>query len=200
MQSTIQDLREEARCGICLDIWKNPEIISCGHIYCKECLDTVIDFGRQNNAVVTCPLRCCTIGLRMSVRNLTKLADIIKMLKYDFEIRRILDYDGNIYLVDWAPSWEHSEDLRNCDSLIEEFENLRLETSRPSSSRLRTTPRRIEPSVPSSATAPLDVPGLPMVQDNRARVPAPAGPPNSPASGNGEPSASNLNWQNTEWL
>lgn len=195
MQSTIQDLREESTCGICLETWTDPEIISCGHIYCKKCLDAIMDGDQQNNTEVYCPLRCCKIGLRMSIRGLTRLSELIKSLKFDFEIRRLLDHDGNKYLVDWAPSWECAEDLKNCDGLIREFENLQSGANRPSVHRLRTTPRRVDPAVPSSAV-PLDVPGLPMVHDDRARA-----PPRSPASGNSEPSASasSSNFQNTEW-
>uniref|UniRef100_A0A673IKN2 RING-type domain-containing protein n=1 Tax=Sinocyclocheilus rhinocerous TaxID=307959 RepID=A0A673IKN2_9TELE len=32
------DDRDDLRCCVCLDFFKNPAIIPCGHIFCKDCI------------------------------------------------------------------------------------------------------------------------------------------------------------------
>lgn len=36
--SPMQTLQEEAVCAICLDYFKNPVSISCGHNFCRGCV------------------------------------------------------------------------------------------------------------------------------------------------------------------
>ncbi len=64
-------------CALCLDIYKDPKILPCGHIYCKTpCLT---ELARQtNNISVTCP-ECRTIS-EVPHSDVTEFATVYKIL------------------------------------------------------------------------------------------------------------------------
>jgi len=41
--SDLDTYRRIARCGICNDRWKDTTITLCGHVFCKTCVDRLID-------------------------------------------------------------------------------------------------------------------------------------------------------------
>ncbi|XP_018429013.1 PREDICTED: E3 ubiquitin-protein ligase TRIM39-like [Nanorana parkeri] len=47
------DLREELDCSICLDLYKDPISLKCGHNFCRACIVTVLD--TQKSAHYSCP-------------------------------------------------------------------------------------------------------------------------------------------------
>uniref|UniRef100_A0A8C8VGE4 RING-type domain-containing protein n=1 Tax=Pelusios castaneus TaxID=367368 RepID=A0A8C8VGE4_9SAUR len=57
-----ESLEEELSCPICLDIYKEPVSLSCGHTFCKECIQEVIDTHQQKPwGTYSCPI--CQVDL-----------------------------------------------------------------------------------------------------------------------------------------
>ncbi|KAM4632512.1 E3 ubiquitin/ISG15 ligase TRIM25-like [Discoglossus pictus] len=48
------DLREELNCFICLSIYTDPVMLSCGHNFCQGCIESVLDI-HERSVVYTCP-------------------------------------------------------------------------------------------------------------------------------------------------
>ncbi|XP_040294514.1 E3 ubiquitin/ISG15 ligase TRIM25-like [Bufo bufo] len=48
------DLREELNCSLCLSIYKDPVTLMCGHNFCQECIDPVLN-SQEGNGVYSCP-------------------------------------------------------------------------------------------------------------------------------------------------
>ncbi|KAM4602310.1 uncharacterized protein O3C94_023537 [Discoglossus pictus] len=48
------DLREELNCSICLSIYTDPVMLSCGHNFCRRCIGDVLD-TQEGSGVYTCP-------------------------------------------------------------------------------------------------------------------------------------------------
>ncbi|XP_044133833.1 E3 ubiquitin/ISG15 ligase TRIM25-like [Bufo gargarizans] len=47
-------LRDELDCCICLDIFRDPVTLRCGHNFCRDCIDRVLD-TQDESGVYTCP-------------------------------------------------------------------------------------------------------------------------------------------------
>ncbi|XP_073488516.1 E3 ubiquitin/ISG15 ligase TRIM25-like [Aquarana catesbeiana] len=47
------DVRQELDCSICLEIYKDPVILSCGHNFCRVCIDRVLD--EEGSGGYSCP-------------------------------------------------------------------------------------------------------------------------------------------------
>ncbi|XP_063286781.1 E3 ubiquitin/ISG15 ligase TRIM25-like [Pelobates fuscus] len=48
------DLREELNCSICLNIYTDPVMLSCGHNFCRVCIGNVLD-TQEGAGVYACP-------------------------------------------------------------------------------------------------------------------------------------------------
>uniref|UniRef100_A0A8C3XQ96 RING-type domain-containing protein n=1 Tax=Chelydra serpentina TaxID=8475 RepID=A0A8C3XQ96_CHESE len=46
-------LQRGVNCSLCLDILKDPVSLSCGHTFCKECIQEVINRNQQKNSIKT---------------------------------------------------------------------------------------------------------------------------------------------------
>ncbi|KAM8962495.1 E3 ubiquitin-protein ligase TRIM39-like [Pelodytes ibericus] len=47
-------LREELDCSVCLHIYTDPVMLSCGHNFCRVCMENVLD-TQEGSGVYTCP-------------------------------------------------------------------------------------------------------------------------------------------------
>ncbi|XP_073423600.1 E3 ubiquitin/ISG15 ligase TRIM25-like [Dendrobates tinctorius] len=47
-------LRDELDCSICLDIFRDPVTLTCGHNFCRVCIDRVLD-TQDGSGVYSCP-------------------------------------------------------------------------------------------------------------------------------------------------
>ncbi|XP_073462939.1 E3 ubiquitin/ISG15 ligase TRIM25-like [Aquarana catesbeiana] len=48
------DLRDDLSCSICLNIYTDPVTLRCGHNFCRECIDRVLD-TQKASGLYTCP-------------------------------------------------------------------------------------------------------------------------------------------------
>lgn len=71
-------------CKICLNTYHNRKQLNCGHTYCKDCLDDILQFRENGSAELSCPLRCTkrtilnqdeTTASLMTVYSLTDILD-----------------------------------------------------------------------------------------------------------------------------
>ena len=51
---TLNDMEGEVTCPLCLDIFKDPRVLSCQHNYCKSCLEKLISQSRGPQTIF-CP-------------------------------------------------------------------------------------------------------------------------------------------------
>lgn len=49
----LETLKQEITCPLCLDIFKQPKKLPCEHVYCKECLQSLV--ARRTAGSFTCP-------------------------------------------------------------------------------------------------------------------------------------------------
>ena len=58
----LKKLEDQLTCAICLEAFKDPKLLQCFHVYCKECLDRLVVTDQQEQASVRCPTcRCATL-------------------------------------------------------------------------------------------------------------------------------------------
>ncbi|XP_076436543.1 tripartite motif-containing protein 59-like [Babylonia areolata] len=53
--SLTSDKRESLTCALCLDIFKEPKLLSCSHTFCQKCLEDLI----QQSSQETFPCPAC---------------------------------------------------------------------------------------------------------------------------------------------
>ena len=51
----IKTLEDQLTCAICLEAFKDPKLLQCFHVYCKECLDRLVVTDQQGQVSVRCP-------------------------------------------------------------------------------------------------------------------------------------------------
>ena len=52
----IRRLEEQLNCSICLDIYDDPKLLQCFHIYCRKCLVKLVVRDQQGDLSLTCPI------------------------------------------------------------------------------------------------------------------------------------------------
>ena len=51
----IKKLEEQLNCAICLDIYTEPKLLQCLHVYCRKCLMKLVIGNEQKQLSLTCP-------------------------------------------------------------------------------------------------------------------------------------------------
>ena len=51
----LKKLEDQLTCAICLDAFKDPKLLQCFHVYCKECLERLVVQDQQGQVSVRCP-------------------------------------------------------------------------------------------------------------------------------------------------
>ncbi|KAI4819401.1 hypothetical protein KUCAC02_004648 [Chaenocephalus aceratus] len=69
-------------CSICLDLFKKPVTIPCGHNFCLNCIN---DYWDTNNNIFKCPLCMETLLTRPMLRVNTCIAEMAAKFKESFE-------------------------------------------------------------------------------------------------------------------
>ncbi|XP_078501876.1 zinc finger protein RFP-like isoform X2 [Lissotriton helveticus] len=72
-----QNLEDEVTCSICLEYFKTPVIIGCGHIFCQSCISRCWQ-GSDTN--LSCP-ECREISQEKKLQPIRQLGNLVEMLK-----------------------------------------------------------------------------------------------------------------------
>ncbi|XP_078497942.1 E3 ubiquitin-protein ligase TRIM39-like [Lissotriton helveticus] len=70
-------LKEEATCSVCLEYFKDPVMIDCGHNFCRSCITQSWE-GRDGN--FPCP-ECRAASAEKNLRHNRQLGNMVEMLK-----------------------------------------------------------------------------------------------------------------------
>ena len=54
-KQALKKLEDQLTCAICLDAFKDPKLLQCFHVYCKDCLQRLVVQDRQGQLSLTCP-------------------------------------------------------------------------------------------------------------------------------------------------
>ncbi|XP_039373552.1 E3 ubiquitin-protein ligase TRIM39-like [Mauremys reevesii] len=73
----VESLQEEATCPICLEYFKDPVIIDCGHHFCRAC---IAQCWEGSNTDISCP-QCRETVQQGNLRPNRKLANVVEMVK-----------------------------------------------------------------------------------------------------------------------
>ena len=54
-EEALKKLEEQLNCSICLDIFTDPKLLQCFHVYCQQCLVPLVDRDQQGPLGLSCP-------------------------------------------------------------------------------------------------------------------------------------------------
>ena len=54
-KQALKKLEDQLTCAICLDAFKDPKLLQCFHVYCKDCLQRLVVTDRQGQLSLCCP-------------------------------------------------------------------------------------------------------------------------------------------------
>ncbi|XP_061475287.1 zinc finger protein RFP-like [Rhineura floridana] len=81
-ESPVQNLCDETTCSICLEYFKDPVIIDCGHIFCQAC---ITQYWGKSDRDASCP-QCrepCQEKKFQPIRQLASIVEIAKKLSLE---------------------------------------------------------------------------------------------------------------------
>ena len=55
-EEVFKKLEEQLTCSICLDIYTNPKLLQCFHVYCQQCLVPLVDRDQRGQLGISCPI------------------------------------------------------------------------------------------------------------------------------------------------
>ena len=53
-EEALKKVAARLECGICLDQYKDPKLLSCFHVFCKECLEPLV-LQEEGQSIIRCP-------------------------------------------------------------------------------------------------------------------------------------------------
>ncbi|XP_044839042.1 E3 ubiquitin-protein ligase TRIM39-like [Mauremys mutica] len=76
-ENPVESLQEEATCPICLEYFKDPVIIDCGHHFCRAC---IAQCWEGSNTDISCP-QCRETVQQGNLRPNRRLANVVEIAK-----------------------------------------------------------------------------------------------------------------------
>ena len=52
----LKKLEDQLTCGVCLDTLKDPKLLQCFHVYCKDCIQQLVVQDRREQFSICCPI------------------------------------------------------------------------------------------------------------------------------------------------
>ncbi|XP_032862665.2 E3 ubiquitin/ISG15 ligase TRIM25 isoform X2 [Tyto alba] len=71
-------LENELSCPICLCLYRNPVSLSCGHSFCKQCIQKVLSAQQQSKAPYSCPMCKSQLGPILELQKNFQLCSIVE--------------------------------------------------------------------------------------------------------------------------
>ena len=54
-KQALKKLEDQLTCAICLDAFKDPKLLQCFHVYCKDCLQRLVVTDQTGTTLPTLP-------------------------------------------------------------------------------------------------------------------------------------------------
>ncbi|XP_054697390.1 tripartite motif-containing protein 6-like [Grus americana] len=74
----VATFEEDLTCPICLSIYSNPVSLSCGHSFCKKCIQEAQSHQHGPQSLFSCPLCCAQAGPAMELQPNIQLRSIVQ--------------------------------------------------------------------------------------------------------------------------
>ncbi|XP_062443686.1 E3 ubiquitin/ISG15 ligase TRIM25-like [Rhea pennata] len=74
----VSSLEDELSCPICLCLYTNPVSLSCGHSFCKQCIQKALSAQQQSKASYSCPMCKIQLGPILELQKNFQLCSIVK--------------------------------------------------------------------------------------------------------------------------
>ena len=87
-KQALKKLEDQLTCAICLDAFKDPKLLQCFHIYCKDCLQRLVVTDRQGKLSLCCPT-CRQFTVLPDATGVSGLQPALH-IHHLFEIRNVL--------------------------------------------------------------------------------------------------------------
>lgn len=71
-------LEDELSCPICLCLYRNPVSLSCGHSFCKQCIQKALSAQQQSKAPYSCPMCKLQLGPILELQKNFQLCSIVE--------------------------------------------------------------------------------------------------------------------------
>ena len=54
IERALQKTQDQLTCGICLELYQQPKLLRCAHVYCEQCLQRIVRGGKEGETI-PCP-------------------------------------------------------------------------------------------------------------------------------------------------
>uniref|UniRef100_A0A8C4UYH8 Uncharacterized protein n=1 Tax=Falco tinnunculus TaxID=100819 RepID=A0A8C4UYH8_FALTI len=71
-------LEDELSCPICLCLYRDPVLLSCGHSFCKQCIQKALSAQQQPKATYSCPVCQLQLGPILDLQKNFQLCSIVE--------------------------------------------------------------------------------------------------------------------------